>query len=518
MEQVLDIKKIPKKYWYDAGWLGLSSDIPEPTYFHVLGVDPENVDNISAELMGQEVETRIRKRIINDPGAVEVGNSLLNVISKSRSVLSNEQKRSDYVKELVEAYREEIKEIIREFEIYWQHELAENSDNYKYILDAGSIFSLTISQADAVISEERSKLSEQVNLDPAAPTHFELLEVPETITDSQIPLIEKNRDRIIADLDDKIKKTNRVELKQRYAVKIPEVRKAAEVLVDSRKREQYKHEILELRIGAFERAARIKPGTTEVTRDKFKEFVQKASPYKLSTLDVRKFLQNKGITVEGAGEREREDFEPPRLRPIPPLNLGRLIIGREERASFTIANDGGGSLECKLASEPWIGLSNSSIKVGSRDEKNVLVTINLVNIPPGEYSGKIIVLTEGQTTIVPVRFAAEFTEFTEFTAGRGFEQRLPGMVYSSVPPKNPPTMCALSFFLPGLGQLLMGQPLKGIALFFATAVFMALGPLIVVYMVFSAYDAFLIAKELEYGGSVHLWEFRFWKYSKILFR
>ncbi|MFH1676445.1 MAG: hypothetical protein ABIC40_05410, partial [bacterium] len=455
METVLDVKKIPKKYWYDAGWLGLSSDIPEPTYFHILGVDPEEVGNIAADQMGQDVENRIRAKIKNDPGAIEVGNSVLGVISKARGVLGNEQKRSDYVSELVEAYGEDVKEIIREFEIYWQHELADNTKNYEYILETGSIYSLTRAQADAVINEERAKLSEQKILDPAAPTYFELLEIPETLTDSQISLVERNRDRLIAEMEDKIKKTNRVELKQKYAAKIPEIKKAAEVLVDSRKREQYKHEILELRIGAFERVGRIKPGTTEISEEKFKDLIQKASPYKLSSSDVRQFLKAKGIRVPG-------DIEPsnPRLRPIQPLNLGRLLIGREERASFTIANDGGGILECKLASEPWIGLSNTMVKVGAGDEKNVLVTLNLVNITPGEYSGKIMVLAEGQTTIVPVRFAAELT-----SGGPAYDQRLPGIIYASNPPKNPVHMAIASFFLAGLGQLILGQTAKGIALF-----------------------------------------------------
>ncbi len=72
-----------------------------------------------------------------------------------------------------------------------------------------------------------------------------------------------------------------------------------------------------------------------------------------------------------------------------------------------------------------------------------------------------------------------------------------------VQPKNnsPGLMAVASFFIPGLGQLLLGQTVKGIALFFGAW----FGPCIV--NILAAVDAQKIGEKMNKGQAVEEWEF-----------
>ncbi|NLP37987.1 MAG: TM2 domain-containing protein [Firmicutes bacterium] len=84
-----------------------------------------------------------------------------------------------------------------------------------------------------------------------------------------------------------------------------------------------------------------------------------------------------------------------------------------------------------------------------------------------------------------------------------------GMVYPSDPPKSPTTATLLSCFITGIGQIYLGQTLKGIVwliggilLSLATGGILAL-PIWIAVMV----DAYRIGKKLESGQPVGQWEF-----------
>ena len=82
-----------------------------------------------------------------------------------------------------------------------------------------------------------------------------------------------------------------------------------------------------------------------------------------------------------------------------------------------------------------------------------------------------------------------------------------------IPPKNPsmdPTLAAvLSVLLVGLGQILLGQTIKGVVMLIVALVLGALTGCLACLITFpvSAIDAYLIAKKMQQGKSVGEWEF-----------
>lgn len=84
------------------------------------------------------------------------------------------------------------------------------------------------------------------------------------------------------------------------------------------------------------------------------------------------------------------------------------------------------------------------------------------------------------------------------------------MINPSNPPKNPLLMGLLSgCCITGLGQIILGQTLKGVVILLGAVVFGVitggLGAFIVLPLV--GIDAYLIAKKLEAGQPVEEWEF-----------
>lgn len=74
---------------------------------------------------------------------------------------------------------------------------------------------------------------------------------------------------------------------------------------------------------------------------------------------------------------------------------------------------------------------------------------------------------------------------------------------------NPVIMGILSFFITGLGQLVMGQTLKGITMFVGAVIimFVTFGLASIVVVAISVIDAVLIAKKKQSGKVVGDWEF-----------
>lgn len=75
--------------------------------------------------------------------------------------------------------------------------------------------------------------------------------------------------------------------------------------------------------------------------------------------------------------------------------------------------------------------------------------------------------------------------------------------------ENPVLMGVLSFFIIGLGQLIMGQTLKGIAMFVGAIIItiVTFGLATVIMLAVSVIDAVLIAKKKKNGKVVGDWEF-----------
>ena len=74
---------------------------------------------------------------------------------------------------------------------------------------------------------------------------------------------------------------------------------------------------------------------------------------------------------------------------------------------------------------------------------------------------------------------------------------------------EPVLACLLSLVIVGLGQMLLGQTIKGVVMLIAAMVLgvLTVGLAIVVVWPVSAIDAYMIAKKLREGKSVGEWEF-----------
>lgn len=80
----------------------------------------------------------------------------------------------------------------------------------------------------------------------------------------------------------------------------------------------------------------------------------------------------------------------------------------------------------------------------------------------------------------------------------------------SVPPKDPVLMAALSgCCLAGLGQIVLGQTLKGVIILVVSMLLGAvtMGVSILVTWPLGAVDAYMVAKKLKEGKTVGIWEF-----------
>jgi TM2 domain-containing membrane protein YozV len=80
------------------------------------------------------------------------------------------------------------------------------------------------------------------------------------------------------------------------------------------------------------------------------------------------------------------------------------------------------------------------------------------------------------------------------------------------PPKDPVLMCVLSVLVVGLGQVILGQTVKGITMLVGVILlsvitcgsFLLLAPVV---WVISGLDAYKIANKLKQGTPVGIWEF-----------
>ena len=300
----MDQNKIPRKYWYDKNWLGIDPHILQPTYFHILDVNPGTVMAMVSDSIGEEVYGRLHLRA-RDPVYVDLANSILNIICRAGKVVSDTKLHGDYIKQLISGYREDVESLLCQWDTEDPDDLVSNTEIYKALINNRTYFSLTRAQAEAVISEIRAKLRAIIKeestlkrkLDPAAPTYFDLLEVHELIEPWQFSLFDKNCNRLCAELDSKARATNSVYLKQKYTANAQEIRRAAEILRSSEKREQYKKEILELRLASFDTVFKriIKPGTKEITKKLKDELLPACERIGLSVWDLDQFLDNKGL-------------------------------------------------------------------------------------------------------------------------------------------------------------------------------------------------------------------------------
>jgi serine/threonine protein kinase len=93
----------------------------------------------------------------------------------------------------------------------------------------------------------------------------------------------------------------------------------------------------------------------------------------------------------------------PKLRPIEPLQLGRLPTNRPETRKIELANEGDGPLDATLRSfVPWLRVAPSSLCVAPRRSETAELTIDLSGQPPGDVSGRIEISFEGGAASVLV--------------------------------------------------------------------------------------------------------------------
>jgi uncharacterized paraquat-inducible protein A len=72
---------------------------------------------------------------------------------------------------------------------------------------------------------------------------------------------------------------------------------------------------------------------------------------------------------------------------------------------------------------------------------------------------------------------------------------------------SPVAMAIISFIIPGLGQLLMGQTTKAIVMFFITILLVSRGEAAALFWLLSPLDAYRLAKRLRAGKAIGRWDF-----------
>ena len=113
--------------------------------------------------------------------------------------------------------------------------------------------------------------------------------------------------------------------------------------------------------------------------------------------------------------------------------------------------------------------------------------------PAGEVAG----LFSGNTAVPPPPVTPVY--------GAGDDQ---GRVMPSVPPRDPNVMAILSALLPGFGQLILGQTVKGIVLLVLALGLLRMSCLLaLVCWIVAIIDAYQIGTKLRRGQSVGQWEF-----------
>jgi TM2 domain-containing membrane protein YozV len=92
-------------------------------------------------------------------------------------------------------------------------------------------------------------------------------------------------------------------------------------------------------------------------------------------------------------------------------------------------------------------------------------------------------------------------------AGVGLRQ--PKRISASNPPRSPAIMALLCFLIAGLGQMVLGQVMKGVVILVLTILISIpmLGLGLLIFCPLSAIDAYKIAKKLRAGQTVGEWEF-----------
>ena len=389
MEPILDTNKIPKNYWYEKEWLGIDAHILEPTYFHVLGIDPETVETISPDSMGLVVYRKIQN-LAHNQAHVGLASEILGVISKARKILSDVKQREIYIKELITAYKKYAENLLNDLE----SEEHEEPVNYKLVYDSisddRSLFSLTKSQADSIIRDLKGK--EEKSRDPASPTFFELLELPETIDDQQISLINRNCDRLCSELKLKDNQTVNVGLKQKYEEMIDKIKQGAEILKSGYKRNQYKQNILEMRLNTFETLSKgIILGARIITEKQLDKLIKKGSEINLSGHDIKRFLDGKNIKYPSGPPPGRLSFSPK-------LQLPSSKPGPSHSFSFPLKNVGDKKISVRLVpNNKCITLDTGSRQFEIDKKGSVIVNgkMDTSGLPPGVQSFKIDVQGPG---------------------------------------------------------------------------------------------------------------------------
>lgn len=94
-----------------------------------------------------------------------------------------------------------------------------------------------------------------------------------------------------------------------------------------------------------------------------------------------------------------------------------------------------------------------------------------------------------------------------FTHGESVSPVLPNhkkeLIFPSVQPKSTVVATGISLFLPGMGEVYLGQTRKGLAIFFCAVIFVGVWPFIGIYSCFHAHK---IGVKLNSGLPIARWE------------
>lgn len=335
----LDIlKDVPQKYWRQKEWLGLPRDVRQPTYFHILGVDPEDDDEEAIKRKANDLYEKLsqKERDVKNLAAARIAGELKTAVSTARATLTDPSKRADYVAELQAEFSNKALELLKTWGA--THRTLDPAHRTK-LGAVGSGYSLTSAQIDAAIDQAVAALPEAAATlqDPAHPTYFELLELDEDSAGSDESAIEKSRDRIVAEIRSQAAKINDQRRKRKLLVHANEIEDAANVLLDDARRANYLQEIFDLRKSAFRAIVedRVNPAEKRVPKPIYDHLLECAKQIHLSEDHARNVVHELGFATDDVAARA-----PGSLGTLPRVRLGAIAAGDSKSFRFELANTG----------------------------------------------------------------------------------------------------------------------------------------------------------------------------------
>lgn len=404
---------IPRRYWHDDEWLGLPNDLSSPTYFHILGVGPEVRDKAAIEQRARELYQRLQTHAaaLNNPSGQQVANKLLGIASVARQTLTDASRRREYVEQLGNAFEDKVRQLLQDWGVRTLDQFT--PEVRELLMGRRDGYSLMQVQAEAVVDRVACELPDRRQPDvedPAYPTYFDLLGVPETADEADRDCIAANRDRLVEEREAEARKTNRGARKRALLAEAHEIKSAASTLLSPGKRLKHLQQLRDLRAAAFKAfiSDSVRPGQRELLKSDCEELVSIAERMRLGRADVAHVFAELGFVTPLGAPSQSTPFasaptpSPGRLAKLPRVRMGSVSSGPRD-FSFVLENAGDEEITVALIPRHLaLKLYQQRLKLGPRCRRTVSGRLDTQELSMGSYKLPIEVRGPGGGGLVQV--------------------------------------------------------------------------------------------------------------------